>query len=516
MIFISHRHEDTRGVVTLLHHQLSHRFPGTEVFCDFHGIQAGQHWRATLGDRLQKSTLLLAVVGPSWGGARFVEGENAGRLRLDDKDDWVRQEICAAIRLGKSVIPVLIDNADLPPTKWGCELDELPILQAARLRMLKDFEQDFSQLCVRIEQVLREHDTQAVRHDLGDIYFLLSVPKEEQPVSFNRTLEDELRRDSTLAKAKSLELSSTNYESTYSRRFAEFLTNGNTDDWLFTIRPEEQKWPYQSPGAKRRLLDDLAAARKHVVFFESDDDLLRLARDRDVGLRDRNPIVVINTDPTTAVLGLIHSVGVLLEREKSVDTVVIITIAGPDAFVAHARRREFNKFLSAVHQSHSLPPSFLDFQEEDVNTRRVCDKLKSMHVMTATTDCLKDWSRQVAKEKTSSLLGLCHFNLHNCRTMILCGSDQIALGAYDAVKGYQEGRRMTGQQAIDEQRVSFYGIDGLEDMTKLLSKPAISGYTMVPDFGSMRDAAARALFNPASIQRNVNFVPLWGWDTARV
>src|SRR5262249_35081865 len=110
--------------------------------------------------------VLLAVVGSSWGDARFTTGKNKGRLRLDDEDDWVRQEICAAVRRGTEkirVIVVLIDDAVLPETEWNCELDQLHQLQHARIRNQEDFERDLLSLCGWLEQQVPE--LRVVRRD---------------------------------------------------------------------------------------------------------------------------------------------------------------------------------------------------------------------------------------------------------------------------------------------------------------------------------------------------------------
>lgn len=55
--------------------------------------------------------VLLALIGPEW---LDVRGDDGGR-RLDDADDFVRQEIALALEQGKKVIPVLFDDTPLPP-----------------------------------------------------------------------------------------------------------------------------------------------------------------------------------------------------------------------------------------------------------------------------------------------------------------------------------------------------------------------------------------------------------------
>jgi len=55
-------------------------------------------------------TVLLALVGTDW--ANLTDKQ--GRRRLDDPDDFVRLEIETALRRGIRVIPILIDDAEMP------------------------------------------------------------------------------------------------------------------------------------------------------------------------------------------------------------------------------------------------------------------------------------------------------------------------------------------------------------------------------------------------------------------
>jgi hypothetical protein len=53
---------------------------------------------------------MLAVIGKGWLRAQ----DSQGRRRLDNSEDFVRIEIESAMRLGKLVIPVLVNNTEMP------------------------------------------------------------------------------------------------------------------------------------------------------------------------------------------------------------------------------------------------------------------------------------------------------------------------------------------------------------------------------------------------------------------
>lgn len=157
MIFISYRREDTKAEVTNLALRLKARYGEQNVFVDFGDIAAGAHWPDTIRQQLEAAKAILGVIGPRWGDARFPpgSGKQTGRLRLDDPQDWVRQELCTAIRRwqGQAVtfIVLAVDDAKLPETGWNCELDHLSKVQQAPLRNQHDFEGDFDRLCKALE-----------------------------------------------------------------------------------------------------------------------------------------------------------------------------------------------------------------------------------------------------------------------------------------------------------------------------------------------------------------------------
>jgi hypothetical protein len=54
--------------------------------------------------------LLLVIVGKDW----LSSADNNGRRRIDNSDDWVRIEIETALQRDIPVVPMLVDEAELP------------------------------------------------------------------------------------------------------------------------------------------------------------------------------------------------------------------------------------------------------------------------------------------------------------------------------------------------------------------------------------------------------------------
>jgi TIR domain len=116
-IFINYRRTDSAGVATFLYEALSSHFGEQRVFVDI-ALDPGSDWAESIRRAVDSFTIVLAVIGPSWGSA----ADDRGLRRLDDPEDAVRIELESALERSARVIPVLVDgammptDADLPPS----------------------------------------------------------------------------------------------------------------------------------------------------------------------------------------------------------------------------------------------------------------------------------------------------------------------------------------------------------------------------------------------------------------
>ncbi|MET7708922.1 toll/interleukin-1 receptor domain-containing protein [Micromonospora sp. NPDC005413] len=108
-VFVSYRKADGGFAAVLLDETLRGRFGDDVVFRDSRSIPLAMDFRSELWRALRDTGVLLAVIGPGW-----LTVQKNGARRLDDPDDYVRQEIEHAIRFGLHVIPVLIGDTALP------------------------------------------------------------------------------------------------------------------------------------------------------------------------------------------------------------------------------------------------------------------------------------------------------------------------------------------------------------------------------------------------------------------
>jgi len=130
-VFITYRRDDSSAEARSLCAALREVVGSHLVFMDTSSIPLGSEWPSSIRDALNQAETVLVVIGRDW----IRSADEWGRRRLDLADDWVRQEIAAALPSGRRVIAVLIDGAKMPPQSALPEvLADLPARQHIELR----------------------------------------------------------------------------------------------------------------------------------------------------------------------------------------------------------------------------------------------------------------------------------------------------------------------------------------------------------------------------------------------
>ena len=131
VVFISYRVREQPAYATLLHRELSARLGDGTAFLASDSIRAGDDFVRVVFDNLRQCEVLLAVIGPRWLDTHGAEhGHGLGR-----DVDWVHREIAEAFATGVRVIPVLIEDADMPAEdRLPPDIAALARCQGLRLR----------------------------------------------------------------------------------------------------------------------------------------------------------------------------------------------------------------------------------------------------------------------------------------------------------------------------------------------------------------------------------------------
>jgi O-acetyl-ADP-ribose deacetylase (regulator of RNase III) len=147
VVFINYRVREQSGYAALLYRELAVRLGADRVFFASRSIRLGDDFVDRIFDTLSRCTVLLAIIGPRW------------LDYLGDPDqDWVRREIRAAFAHGLRVIPILVDDAQLPDAALLPEdIAALGRCQSLRLRHYS-FERDLAQLVAELRRAAPQLD----------------------------------------------------------------------------------------------------------------------------------------------------------------------------------------------------------------------------------------------------------------------------------------------------------------------------------------------------------------------
>jgi hypothetical protein len=115
-IYLNYRRSTDGALAQAIASRLVQRFGSQNVFLDVSALNAGDNWLKQVESNLNACDVVLVIIGPDW----LTAVDGGGRRRLDDPSDFVRFEIAHALKLHKTVIPVLVGGAQVP------SLDSIP------------------------------------------------------------------------------------------------------------------------------------------------------------------------------------------------------------------------------------------------------------------------------------------------------------------------------------------------------------------------------------------------------
>mgnify|MGYP002718526165 CR=1 FL=1 len=142
-IFICYRRDDSQFVTDRIFDHLIQHYPRKSLFKDVDDIPPGVDFQAHIEKAVARSTIMLAIIGPSWLSAKNA----AGQRRLDDPDDFVYIELSTAIRLQRAILPILVGGARMPAAaELPSALQSLARINAVQVRSDPDFKGDFGRL----------------------------------------------------------------------------------------------------------------------------------------------------------------------------------------------------------------------------------------------------------------------------------------------------------------------------------------------------------------------------------
>ncbi len=144
-IFISYRRDDKAAAACAgrLYDRLTQQFGEEQIFMDIDTLKAGVDFVDVIEKTVERSDVLIAMIGDEWLEAR----DERGNRRLDNPEDWVRLEIATALKKEELlVVPTLVYGAAMPRSQdLPRPLKKLARRQAAEITH-KNFHHDVDSL----------------------------------------------------------------------------------------------------------------------------------------------------------------------------------------------------------------------------------------------------------------------------------------------------------------------------------------------------------------------------------
>ena len=145
-IFISYRRRDAQAVAAHLHRRLTDHLPHATLFIDVASLVPADDWRVRLAKAVRAADWCLVLIGRNW-----LERNEDGTSRLDQRSDVVRHEVSTALTAGVATLPILVDGARMPSA------DLLPLDIAALTRIQREtlstatIDADVRRICTLLE-----------------------------------------------------------------------------------------------------------------------------------------------------------------------------------------------------------------------------------------------------------------------------------------------------------------------------------------------------------------------------
>ncbi|HEX2043130.1 MAG TPA: protein kinase [Acidimicrobiales bacterium] len=157
-IFLSYRRDDTAGYAGRLYDRLLTKFGTASIFRDIDSIQPGVDFVAAIDEAVRSCDAFIAVIGKNW----LTATDPSGNRRLDNPDDYVRNEIAAALRANLLFIPVLVERAPFPTrSELPAAVQRLTRYNAIELSDDR-WNYDMERLIARLQTALSDRDHSAL------------------------------------------------------------------------------------------------------------------------------------------------------------------------------------------------------------------------------------------------------------------------------------------------------------------------------------------------------------------
>ena len=144
--FLSYQPSDVSGIAGRIADRLAQHFGAGSVIKDvFYTNTSGIPYSTIIAQIMARTSVFVIIIGPHW-----LASETGG---LQNQLDPVRIEIELALQMGKQIIPLLVEDAQMPsPAQLPPSIAPITQFNASVVRYDPDFDHDMRRLFTAIEQ----------------------------------------------------------------------------------------------------------------------------------------------------------------------------------------------------------------------------------------------------------------------------------------------------------------------------------------------------------------------------
>ena len=118
-IFLNYRRVQESGwAADAIRTRLLQEFGQQRVFLDVDNILPGTDYMQEIRAAMRQAAALVVVMGRDW---HKIQDEDTGNKRIDEPDDWVREEIRTALQRDIPIFILLLEDAELPKPEWNTQ-----------------------------------------------------------------------------------------------------------------------------------------------------------------------------------------------------------------------------------------------------------------------------------------------------------------------------------------------------------------------------------------------------------
>src|SRR5690554_1803754 len=120
-LFISYRRNDSPDATGRIYDYLKKTYGRKKIFIDIESIPLGVNFERHIEEKIKTCKVFIPIIGKNWN----KTSQSDYKSKLDIPNDYVRIEILLALKFKIPILPLFVNDADMPfPEELPLELTD--------------------------------------------------------------------------------------------------------------------------------------------------------------------------------------------------------------------------------------------------------------------------------------------------------------------------------------------------------------------------------------------------------